>query len=80
MADDRTCEEIDHDRVPEERAAPYAGRTLTEAERADPAVVEILDRARGAMERRLGLPPGVHRQAYLARIERRSASRADRHC
>ncbi len=70
MTDDRTREEIDHDRILEERAAPYRGRTLTEAERLDPAVTEILDRARGAMERRLGLPPGVHEQAYIARMER----------
>ena len=70
MTDHRTREEIDRDGILEERAAPYTGRTLTEAERLDPAVMEILDRARGAMERRLGLPPGVHEQAYMARMER----------
>ncbi len=70
MTDHRTREEIEHDRILEERAAPYRGRTLTEAQRRDPAVMEILDRARGAMERRRGLPPGVHEQAYIARTER----------
>jgi len=70
MTDHRTREDIEHDRILEERAAPYTGRTLTEAERNDPAVTEILDRARGAMERRLGLPPGVHEQAYMARVAR----------
>lgn len=36
MTDHRTREEIEHDRMLEERAAPYVGRTLTEAERLDP--------------------------------------------
>ena len=35
MTDHRTREEIEHDRILEERAAPYTGRTLTEAERHD---------------------------------------------
>lgn len=68
--DSRGLEEVERDRILEERAAPYSGRTLTDAERLDPEVTEILDRARGAMERRLGLPPGVHELAYMERLER----------
>lgn len=70
-----TPEDTERDRVLEERAVPYRGRRLAAAERDDPEVREILDRARGAMERRLGLPPGVHEQAYMARLARKGIRR-----